>query len=64
MGVFKNNLSANEGLAFVLAGYAAMLAGVFIFVIQPWGIVVFLIGILSFLAGYYQWSPIKALIQR
>jgi hypothetical protein len=61
MGFTDKNLSQKEGLAWSAAGFMAMIVGLFVFVNNPHGVVVCLVGISAVLVGYYQWSPFKAI---
>ena len=60
MGSPKCTLSEEGGLKRIAAGFIMMTCALFVFIVHPMGIIVFLAGFAVFLSGYYRWCPIRA----
>jgi len=64
MGLFDNNLTPFERMAWVVTGYVVIILGLFLFISSPYGAVIIVVGALTFGMGYWQWNPVKALVRR
>jgi hypothetical protein len=64
MGFWDKNLGEREALMRVAAGFVGMIAGLFIMVVTPIGVVVSAVSLVAVAEGYYRWCPLKALLGR
>ena len=61
MASFDKNMSGRESLMLVASAFMAIILGIFVFVVSPWGVVIIAIGLATFACGYYQVNPLTAL---
>jgi len=61
MAFFERNLDSTEAMTRVAAGFAAMIIGLFIMILDFKGVVVSAVGLYAFGEGYHRWSLLRAL---
>lgn len=64
MPLLEKNLSNSEGLFWIAGAFICMIVGLFIFVINPLGVVFTIIGLCAFGIGYHHTNPFSGLTLR
>jgi hypothetical protein len=64
MGLFKKNMSENEGLRYMAAGLVPYFLGMVLFIFDIRAAIIGVVGAFFFIFGYHRWSPIKAIWEK
>ncbi len=64
MTLFEENMSRGESMRYMAAGFVPLTLGLVLFIFDVRASVVGAVGALTFLFGYFGWSPLKAILPR